>query len=373
MTQAIKTESVMKKNLTHVTYLSQAPGPYRERMHELISEQKDFTYTVIYCTKLEPDRKWKFNFGNYTKFFLTEASSTYRDNNLKIWRLLNLINPDILIITAFKPTMLYGVVWCLSKRRKLIVLNDGTYESERNYSFIQKLIRKFVYKITDAFLAPGKGTFQLYRSYGVAENKIFKSCLCVDNSQFGYENTENREFHIMFSGQIIDRKMPLFFVEVAKLLKKQIPELRALIVGDGDMREQMLQELEKNGINYKFTGFLDQVTLPSFYSKAKLFLFPTLNDPWGIVANEACASGTPVITCNNAGVSEDLIIHGENGYILPLDVSIWIPQILQLLSNPALLQSFSNTAKKMVEPYTHQQASGGIIKSVEFILSNRAI
>jgi glycosyltransferase involved in cell wall biosynthesis len=356
----------MKPNKLRLTYLTQVPGPYREQMHEIIACNASFEYSVIYCTKLEPNRSWKLSYGDYKKFFLTETSKNYRHNNPGVWKLLNRLDPEILIITAFKPTMLYGVLWCMLKRRKLIVYNDGTLESERHFSKVQKLIRKIVFKRTDAFLAPGIGTFDLYKSYSVPEEKMFKSCLCVDNSRFTKKEINEREFHIMFSGQIINRKMPLFFVEVAKHLKKHIGNLKVLVVGDGDQRGEMLEELDKNNIDYLFTGFLDQDSLPSYYSKAKLFLFPTLNDPWGVVANESCASGTPVITNPLAGVANDLVLHNTNGYVLPLDAAVWAEQALQLLNDTGLLNSFSQNAYDTVQAFNHQQSAQGIYESVSY-------
>ncbi len=358
----------MNKKSPCIVYLTQTAAPYRERMHELIKEQNP-CYAVIYCARLEPDRIWKVETGNYEQYFLTDKADHFVHNHPEIWKLLNKLNPDVLIITAFKPTMLYGVFWCMLKRKKLVVYNDGTYVSERNFSFAQKTIRKFVFSQTKAFATPAKSGFDLYKSYGVPERKMFKSCLCIDNARFTPLPMESREYHIMFSGQIVERKMPMFFVEIAKILDKQIPNLRVLIIGEGDMRQQMLAELEKNNINYYFAGYLDQQTLPSFYANAKLFLFPSLNDPWGVVANEACASGTPVITCDNAGAANDLIINGENGYVLPLDADIWAKRALHLLNNRELLDSFSANAVRLVQPFNHQQAANGLLAAVNFALS----
>ncbi len=364
----LKSDVAMTKKSPRVVYLTQVPGPYRERMHELIYEQNS-NYSVIYCAKLEPDRIWKIEHGNYEQYFLSDTIDHFRPNNPEVWKLLNKLNPDVLIITAFKPTMLYGVIWCMSKHKKLVVYNDGTYISEHDFSIVQKLLRKLVFKRTNAFAAPGKGGFDLYKSYGVDESKMFKSCLCIDNSRFTPLPVESREFHIMFSGQIVERKMPMFFVEIAKKLHKKIPGFKALIVGEGSQRRQMLEELDKNKVDYHYAGYLDQKTLPSFYSKAKLFLFPSLNDPWGVVGNEACAAGTPVITCENAGVAHDLIIHNKNGFILPLETDVWTDYTFRVLSNRDLLSAFSANAVQMVQPYNHQQAAEGILESVQFALS----
>lgn len=355
----------MNKKTPSVIYLTQTTAPYRERMHELIAE-KIPDYEVIFCAKYEPDRLWKVEIGNYKHRFLTERVDTvlHTHNNPEIWKILNQENPDVVIITAFKPTMLYAFVWCVLKRKKLIVYNDGTLISERNFSFIQKMSRRLIFSQAKAFVAPAEGGLDLYESYGIPRRKMFKSCLCIDNSRFTPKPTGEREYDIMFSGQIVERKMPMFFVEIATKLKQKLPDLRVLIIGEGDMRKQMLEELDKNGVNYHFAGYLDQQTLPVFYANAKLFLFPSLNDPWGVVANEACAAGTPVITCENAGVANDLIINGENGYVLPLDADSWTQHACDLLSNAEKLSLFSEKAVQKVQAYNHQQAADGILDSI---------
>jgi len=353
-------------NKTHVVYLTNVPAPYRERMHELLEEENDYKYSVIYCTKLEPNRTWKLEYGNYPKYFLSEASRTFKHNNLNVWKLLKSLNPDVLIITGFNPTMLYGFIWSLLNNKRFLVSLDGTYDSEKEYSLLHKLVRKIVFRFTDAFLGPSNGSSQLFRSYGVKPSAIFKSSLCVDNSKFEVSDIREREFDIMFSGQMIARKMPHFFVDVAIKLKAKYPSLRILMVGDGPQKEEILSKLTDNKISFLFTGFLDQQSLFPYYSKSKLFLFPTLHDPWGIVANEACASGTPVITCSNAGAADDLVLNNINGYILPLEVDIWVENILKLLENEDLLETFSSNAVKMVQPYNHVQAAQGIISAVEY-------
>ena len=359
----------IKNDKIRVSYLTQVPGPYRERMHEMIEQDSRFSYNVIYCARLEPNRKWELEYGNYKMHFLTEVAKTYRHNNTNVWSLLKKLDPHVLIITAFKPTMLYGVIWCLLNGRKIIVYNDATFRSEKSISFIQKSIRKIVYRLTSSFMAPGKGTNELYESYGVSSDKIFRSCLCVDNSLFDNLPKNQREFTVMFSGQIIDRKLPLFFADVAIELNRTLSGFKALIVGDGDQREQMIDKLKQNNVDFEFTGFLDQKVLPKYYSKAKLFLFTTKHDEWGIVANEACASGTPVITSVDAGAANDLIIHNVNGYILPIDVNIWVSHILKLLRNEKLFSEFSTNALSTVSRYTHRQAADGLTDAVYFALN----
>jgi glycosyltransferase involved in cell wall biosynthesis len=52
-----------------------------------------------------------------------------------------------------------------------------------------------------------------------------------------------------------------------------------------------------------------------FYRMAELLLFPSLEDPWGLVVNEAMACGLPVLCSRLAGCADDLLRPGENGWL----------------------------------------------------------
>jgi glycosyltransferase involved in cell wall biosynthesis len=168
----------------------------------------------------------------------------------------------------------------------------------------------------------------------------------------------------MFSGQFIERKMPLFFAEVARNLYCKTGRCKALIIGSGPREKEFIGRLEEYGIDYTYAGFVDQRDLPKYYSAARVFLFPTLSDPWGVVANEACSVGVPVITCNNAGVANDLIVHNYNGYILPLNTEMWSEYIISLINDNDLYQQLSFNAISKVQEYNYESASQGIIDAV---------
>jgi glycosyltransferase involved in cell wall biosynthesis len=114
-----------------------------------------------------------------------------------------------------------------------------------------------------------------------------------------------------------------------------------------------------------FTGYLQQDQLPAKYAQGKIFCFSTRRDAWGIVANEACASGLPVLTTADAGCAGELIIHGRNGYVLPPDAENWAEHAERLLGDDAMLQVMSANAIESVAEYTYDRAASGIIAACE--------
>ncbi len=354
--------------MTKVALLTNIPAPYRERMHELLADHYNGNYTVVYCAEKESDRKWKVKYGNYDKEVLSDISVNAVHNNPEIVDSLKKLNPDVVIIMGFYPTMLYAYFWTLFKSKKLVVFTDGTLRSESHLSIVHKIVRKIVFKKTSAFIGPSFGSAQLYESYSIPSSKFFRTYLAVNNKLFINDSSADKKYDLMFSGQFIDRKMPLFFVEVARIVKEKLGSCRVLVLGNGILEGDILTLLKKYNIDYSFPGFISQEELPSYYAKSKLFLFPTKNDPWGVVVNEAMASGMPVITCDNAGVANDLVIDGVNGYVLPLSEIIWADKIVEILTSTDQYTILSNNAVQHVQKYSFENAAKGIVDAVKSVV-----
>lgn len=342
------------------------PAPYREKMHELLSVYFDRNYTVVYCAEREANRKWNINYGNYDKIVLSKINKNGIHNNIEIVNILKSINPDVIIIMGFFPTMLYSFIWAMVKQKKFIVFTDGTLKSESGLSYIHKIIRKIVFRNTIAFIGPANGSADLYKSYGIKDEQFFKSYLCANNDLFHPIPWNDKKYDLMFSGQFIERKMPFFFIDVVLIVREKIPDLKILILGDGPLKNDIIAQLNKSKIAYDYPGFIKQEELPRFYAKSKLFLFPTQNDPWGVVANEAMAAGVPVITCENAGAANDLVLDGENGFVLPLQEDIWAKNIIETLNNKTEYQRLSNNALAHVKKYNYISAAKGVEDAISY-------
>jgi glycosyltransferase involved in cell wall biosynthesis len=63
-----------------------------------------------------------------------------------------------------------------------------------------------------------------------------------------------------------------------------------------------------------FAGFRQVEELPFFYAGAGAFIHPALAEPWGLVINEAMASGLPILSSRNVGAAEELVQEGVNGF-----------------------------------------------------------
>lgn len=336
-------------------------------VYNRIAEEIGDNFMVFYCSRKEPNREWQVKKLNHRYIFLKGIMIKFKERyihiNLSVLKELKKHNPDVVVNASFNPTMLLGWFYTIIYKKKHIVMSDGWLKSEEKLTKIHFIIRKIVYRYSDSFIGASKHTLSMFEQYGISKKKIFQSCLCIDNKRFKQFINNEKKYDIMFSGQFIERKLPLFFVEVVKEIKRYKKNLNVLLIGSGSLRDRVIMELNQSKINNRYHGFVQQKDLPKYYASSKLLLFPTKSDPWGIVANEACAAGVPVITCVNAGVADDLIVDGVNGYVLPLNVNLWVDKILRLLCDVRLYEKMSRLAIEKVQEYNFEAAAEGFIKA----------
>jgi glycosyltransferase involved in cell wall biosynthesis len=359
--------------LPKVAMLTNIPSPYREETHVLLNKKLGNNYHVFYCAAIEGNRLWKISEGNYNKTFLKKSILRSKEKtfyfNPDIIKSLRKFNPDVVITAGFYPTVFLAFLWCKLSGKKHVTFTDATIKREANLSFVHRLLRKIVFAGSNAFIGASNKSLELYASYNVARKKMFISCLCINNKMYeGYLNSA-KEYDILWSGQFIDVKMPFFFVDVIKLVNESIP-CKVRLIGSGPLKDKVLNALAESKVHFDYPGFLQQDELPAVYSSAKVLLFPTQGDAWGLVANEACAAGVPVITCDNAGSAGELIVDGYNGYILPLVKETWAKHVIKLLEDSEAYNKMSSNAVKSVGKYNYKSAVDGILKAVEFSENN---
>lgn len=330
---------------------------------------------MIYCQQREPNRQWALDLEAYARTFLRPRMITYRGRfihvNPDVWGRLRELDPDVVVTAGFNPTALLAFAWARTHRRRHVVITEGTRQAEADLSALHRAVRRFVFARSHAFIGVSMQTLALFEEYGCAPDGLFRSCYSVDNERYRALADAPKQFDLLFSGQLIERKQPLFFADVAARVKAVRARCRVLVLGDGPLREALLARLDARGVEREYAGFVQQADLPEYYAASRLLLFPTTRDTWGVVANEACAAGVPVMTTPLAGCADDLVQNGENGYVLPLDVELWAARAAEILDRPDLERRMSARAREIAAGFTHDRAAQGIIEAVSYARTGR--
>jgi len=307
--------------------------------------------------------------ATYLRERITTVNGRYIHNNPEVYLALSRFSPDVVIGNGFNPTHLYAISWCALTRRVYVPMTDGTLQSERSLSRIHVGLRRVVYRRARSVIAASNGGFALYQRYGVPRTACFRSCLCIDNDSFrtAEDNAPQKVFDFIFCGRLEAGKRPAFAIEVAaRCASLLMRKTRLLMVGSGSLEKSLRLRAQAHAANVEvvFNGFAKQADLPALYQSAKVFLFPTEADVWGVVANEACAASLPVIISPHAGAADELVVDQKNGFVRALDLEQWADCAASLLSNDVLRQAYGQRSRVMVEPYNFDQSARGIIEAV---------
>jgi len=139
-------------------------------------------------------------------------------------------------------------------------------------------------------------------------------------------------------------------IEAVKIVSKKFKNVKLLIVGKGEEKENLQNKIEELGLqdNVIFTGFISDDDLRDLYATADIFLLTSKYEGFGIANCEALSSGTPVITYDTTAAS-DYIKDGITGFITNHDVKEFASKINYLLARPDKLKSFSKESRKLIE------------------------
>jgi glycosyltransferase involved in cell wall biosynthesis len=128
------------------------------------------------------------------------------------------------------------------------------------------------------------------------------------------------------------------------------PQMRLLIVGDGDLRHEYEKKVEELGQFDKviFAGTIPNDQLPCIYRAADVVTITSSNESFGIVAIEAMACGLPVIAHDIPGVG-NVVSHNVDGLLTPLNDEVQLANnIRKILSDARLRQTMGGNGVEKV-------------------------
>jgi len=151
---------------------------------------------------------------------------------------------------------------------------------------------------------------------------------------------------VYFIGRLVPEKGVQVLIQAVPQILKQCPDTKFVISGKGPYQEHLQQLAENLGVSSRvyFTGFSDDDTRNMLFASSDLAVFPSLYEPFGIVALEAMATRVPVIVSDTGGLAE-VIEHETDGLkVYPDNVQSLAENIVRLLTDRNLSHMVSLAA-----------------------------
>lgn len=125
---------------------------------------------------------------------------------------------------------------------------------------------------------------------------------------------------VVFAGRCIPEKNPVAVVHAVAQAREAIPELQAVIYGDGAERPAVLAAIAEHGLEgvVEAPGFVEDGVVEDTLRRGLCLLLPSRREGYGLVVVEAISHGTPVVLVSGEdNAAAELVAEGENGFLAP--------------------------------------------------------
>jgi glycosyltransferase involved in cell wall biosynthesis len=136
---------------------------------------------------------------------------------------------------------------------------------------------------------------------------------------------------------------------------------RAVLVGDGPARPEVESLMAPFGARVSFVGAVAHSELPAIYASADLYLWPAINEAYGMTFLEAEAAGLPVVAGYSGGVAA-VVADGITGLLTPIgDAAGFAEAVARLIDNPAERTRLGVAARARIRALHDEKAAAHVL------------
>ncbi|MBU2896882.1 glycosyltransferase family 4 protein [Vibrio hepatarius] len=295
-------------DLVFVTHL---PSFYKCNLYNEIAKEKKVK--VLFIGQSSVIRNSDFTVSNY-HFDYVVLSDTSFESRSRFHSCFKLVKE--LLMTNYKQVAIGGwdlmefwVIALLSPNKKNALCLESSINDSKVAGF-RSLLKKLFLKLINRVYYSGKAHRALLDEFNYTNEMVKTLGVGIRNNNRNIKRPIGRKFlgNLLYVGRLSPEK------GLEKLIKV-IAELEGFsltIVGSGP-DELTLKEVSRGFDNIIFEGYVDNNRLPEVYSAHDIFVLPSISEPWGLVIEEALASGLPIICSNKVGCMQDLVLDTNLG------------------------------------------------------------
>ena len=333
--------------------------------------------------------------GNLKMVTLLERGTSREVSNRELTTEMNQALDDCQPQTVFIPgwsskAVFAALSWCVRHEVPAIVMSEST-EWDSNRKTWSEGIKRQIVGLCSAALVGGRPHKDYMIKLGMPAERVFLGYDTVDNAYFR-ENAEKLkaearsgyglpEKYFLASARFIEKKnLPRLLQAFARYREmagkgesgKQKAEIWDLmIVGDGEMRPALTALRSSLGLDASvlLPGFKQYPDLPAYYANAGAFIHASTTEQWGLVVNEAMASGLPVLVSNRCGCAADLVREGVNGFTFdPHNVEEIARLMLRISDFRFPISDFGAASSRIIANWGPERFASGVMAAVDCAL-----
>jgi glycosyltransferase involved in cell wall biosynthesis len=342
-------------------------APYASRLYSAFAERCGVDVTVMQCAVVEPGRQWqlpvepRFRLISLPGFRRHRSDVSHIYFNPSVIRELARLKPDRIVIDSFSPTMILAALYGISTGTPYVLAIEGSRDIDPGEtSRPHAKARRFFAMRADAGSCTSYAAREMMVSWGLTrERTAIVPHAGSWPAPASIRDFDERPYDLLLCGTLNDRKNPLFIADVIDLFVREGRRPSVRIIGDGALLGALAHRLGAAGVDAKFDGYLQHEAIVDAYQSAKVLVFPTTADTWGLVANEALLCGTPVLASPHAVSSRELVQAFGTGLVHELNPEIWVAALKRMLCSKEVWQSYQRRRDEAMAWFSLESAVAG--------------
>ncbi|MGQ0560240.1 MAG: glycosyltransferase family 4 protein [Gemmatimonadota bacterium] len=361
--------------------------PYRVPLYEAL-EREAGELTVFISTDMESNRLWQVDWRNLDvvrqrtltlhRQWRTAAFTEGYELHVPYDTIAQLrrYRPDAIITGEMGARSIQAALYGRVSRTPVILWAMLSDRLELMRNVIRQTARRWLVRNVDVIITNGAAGARYFLRMGVPDRKLLRVNQAIDLKPFlplAIEKPPAEVSHLLYVGSISERKGVAHLLTALNQWARAHPErsVSLTLVGDGALRPQLEAQPVAPNLERNWIGGVQYHELPAWYARGDILAFPTLGDEWGLVVNEALASGLPVLGSAYSQAVEELIADDVNGWICRPDDAASISSALQRALNTTRerLQQMRSAARERIRAVTPEYAAARIVQRVREVLA----
>jgi len=250
----------------------------------------------------------------------------------------------------------------------VFLMSDSNIYSERFGGWrkaVKKMLLGELSKTFSRVLVGGENGRKFYRQYGVEESRFLNFGIEVDYGtidsitpeqvqdvaqRFGLQSGRKR---MVFCGRMEKVKRPDLMIQAFAAIADEAPDWDLVMIGGGSLLKS-IQAMVPDRLKHRvfWLGFIDDPRIIfSVYRLCGALILPSAREPWGLVVNEAAASGLAIVCSDRVGSAPELVRPGINGFQFKTNDLASLTDALRQLVVPGLCERLAGQSKGIVAEF----------------------
>jgi len=306
----------------------------------------------------------------------------------RTWGVLEKEQPSVVVFGWQFPEMLGLLAWCQIRRRPAIAMSESKLDDMPRYWWKEWVKRWFIRRFSAA-LVGGAPQLEYAVALGIPYARCFLGYDVVDNDYFAHEADSARlraeqlratlklpSHYFMTAARFIEEKnLPRAIQAYAAYRERVGPSAwKWVVCGDGPLRADVGRAVRMFASEdwILLPGLKQYDEIPLYYGLASAFWLPSQKDGWGLVVNEAMASGLPVLVSRRCGCAPDLVREEENGWTFdPYNVSDMADALTRMHeASEDQRRAMGNTSRRIIADWGPERFGQGLLGAVSAALAS---